>query len=88
MKSVWRFYPPSRVEKQFGKHPTQKPVALIARCISASTQEGDFIFDPFAGSSTTGVAAIGLRRKFCGVEQNEEFMGLSIKRIKFEINQR
>ncbi len=85
MRSVWRFYPPTRLEKQFGKHPTQKPVALIERCILASTKEGDFVFDPFAGSSTTGVAAIGLKRQFCGVEQNESFIELSQERITYAI---
>ena len=82
MKSVWRFCPPSSLEKKFGKHPTQKPVSLIERCIKASTNKGDFVFDPFAGSSTTGVAAIGLGRQFCAVEFENDFIELSIKRIK------
>jgi site-specific DNA-methyltransferase (adenine-specific) len=82
MKSVWRFLPPSSAEKKFGKHPTQKPVALVERCISASTHEGAFVFDPFAGSSTTGVAAIHSGRRFCGVEAEDEFVALSINRLQ------
>ena len=85
MKSVWRFTSPPNVEKTHGKHPTQKPLSLVERCIASSTNKGDFVFDPFAGSSTTGVAAIGLGRKFCGVELENEFIDLSIKRLQGEI---
>jgi len=81
MKSVWRFTSPGAAEKEHGKHPTQKPLALLQRCIEASSKEGDFVFDPFAGSSTTGVAALGLKRKFCGVELEDAFIDLSIKRL-------
>lgn len=82
MKSVWRFTSPGTAEKIHGRHPTQKPLALLQRCIEASTKIGDFVFDPFAGSSTTGVAALNLKRKFCGVELEEEFINLSIKRLQ------
>ncbi len=81
MKSVWQFLPPSREEKKFGKHPTQKPVSLLERIISASTKTGDFVFDPFAGSATTGVAAIKLNRRFCGVEMETEFIDLASSRL-------
>ncbi|MDX2112293.1 MAG: site-specific DNA-methyltransferase [Alphaproteobacteria bacterium] len=81
MKSVWRFTAPGSVEKEHGKHPTQKPLALLQRCIEAATKPGDFVFDPFAGSSTTGVAALRLNRKFCGVELEDAFIDLSIKRL-------
>jgi len=81
MKSVWRFTAPGGAEKTNGKHPTQKPLALLNRCIEASTKEGDFIFDPFAGSSTTGVAALSQGRKFCGVELEDEYVELSLKRL-------
>lgn len=81
MKSVWRFTAPGSAEKEHGKHPTQKPLALLHRCIEAATKPGDFVFDPFAGSSTTGVAALQLKRKFCGVELEDAFVDLSIKRL-------
>ncbi len=81
MKSVWHFLPPNSAEKKFGKHPTQKPVALVERCIAASTLTGAFVLDPFAGSSTTGVAAAKLGRRFCGIEAEEAFTDLSIKRL-------
>jgi site-specific DNA-methyltransferase (adenine-specific) len=82
MKSVWRLTAPGNAEKGFGKHPTQKPLALLDRCIEASTNVGDFVFDPFAGSSTTGVSAIRLGRKFCGVELEDDFVKLSKERLR------
>ena len=85
MKSVWKFPVASREEKKYGKHPTQKPVRLLTRIIMASTHENDFIFDPFAGSSSTGVAAIPLNRKFAGCEISDEFIQLSKKRIRTAI---
>jgi site-specific DNA-methyltransferase (adenine-specific) len=81
MKSVWRFTAPGADEKTFGKHPTQKPLFLLDRCIEASTEKGDFVFDPFSGSSTTGVAAKALGRKFCGVEMDPEYIELSKLRL-------
>ena len=82
MKTVWSFTAPNGEEKEFGKHPTQKPVALLERSILASTNEEDLIFDPFSGSSTTGVAAINTHRKFVGTELESEFINLSIARLK------
>lgn len=81
MKSVWRMTAPKADEKKLGKHPTQKPVELIARIILASSREGDLVFDPFAGSSTTGVAAIETRRRFVGCELEDAFVQLSKDRL-------
>lgn len=85
MKTVWSFPAPNGEEKEFGKHTTQKPVALLERIILASTNEGDLIFDPFSGSSTTGIAAINTHRKFVGTELESEFINLSIARLKHAI---
>lgn len=85
MKTVWSFKSPNGEEKEFGKHPTQKPVALLDRIILASTNEGDLIFDPFSGSSTTGIAAIKNLRKFVGTELESEFINMSIARLKHAI---
>jgi site-specific DNA-methyltransferase (adenine-specific) len=81
MKSVWRFPTPTDEEKQFGKHPTQKPLALIARCLRATTDLGDLVFDPFTGSGSTGVAALNLGRNFVGCELDSTWARLATKRL-------
>lgn len=62
-------------------HPTQKPEKLIAKLVLASSRQGDFIFDPFVGSGTTAVVAHKLRRKWCGVDVNHEYLCWALKRI-------
>jgi len=84
MKSVWGIDAPRPEEKIFGKHPTQKPLRLLERIIAASTDEGDVILDPFSGSSTTGIAAARLNRRFYGVEKEREYVDLSVKRYELE----
>lgn len=80
MRSVWSMGTPKPAEKKFGKHPTQKPIDLLKRIILASTNEGDIILDPFAGSSTTGIVANAFNRKFIGIDLEEKYLNLSIKR--------
>ena len=80
MTDVWRIPAVSRWEKQQGKHPTQKPLRLLYRIILASTNEGDTVLDPFSGSGTTGIAANLLGRKYVGIEQDEQFCELSLRR--------
>jgi site-specific DNA-methyltransferase (adenine-specific) len=81
MKSVWEIRPPEPWEKKFGKHPTQKPVALLERILLASSHEGDWVLDPFSGSGTTLLAAFRLRRHALGCELSAEFLRLSLRRI-------
>ncbi|MBW4668168.1 MAG: site-specific DNA-methyltransferase [Cyanomargarita calcarea GSE-NOS-MK-12-04C] len=81
MKNVWRMSAPSKEEKRYGKHPTQKPVELVARSLRASTNPGDLVFDPFSGSSTTGVAALALDRHFIGCEADANHIELSRQRL-------
>lgn len=81
MRSVWVINPPQPEEKKYGKHPTQKPLALLERIIIASTNKGDLILDPFTGSSTTGLAAVKLGRKFIGIDTEKNYLDLSIKRF-------
>ena len=63
-------------------HPTQKPEKLIAKMILASSNEGDIIFDPFAGSGTTAVTAKKLNRNFIVIEQNELYGAWAQKRLE------
>ncbi len=86
MKNVWTMNAPSNGEKKFGKHPTQKPTELLKRIIEASSVEKDLVLDPFCGSSTTGVAAIELKRRYVGIDQEKDFLDLSIKRIRDAIS--
>jgi len=80
MTDVWRMPAIAPWEKSCGKHPTQKPLALLCRIIMASTKEGAWILDPFAGSSTTGIAANLLGRRYLGIEREEEFARMSRQR--------
>lgn len=80
MTDVWRIPAVGLWEKQQGKHPTQKPLRLLYRIILASTNEGDTILDPFSGSGTTGIAANLLGRKYIGIEQETDFVQLSLRR--------
>ena len=82
MKDVWTIKLPTKEEKKYGKHPTQKPVDLLIRIIEASTRENDVVLDPFCGSSTTGVACKTLKRKYIGIDNVIEYLDLSIKRLK------
>jgi site-specific DNA-methyltransferase (adenine-specific) len=81
MKSVWEIKPPETWEKKFGKHPTQKPVALLERILLASTNEGDTVLDPFLGGGTTLLTAFRLRRRAIGCELSLEYINLSIRRL-------
>lgn len=84
MKSVWNLPAPGKNEKLEGKHPTQKPLALLQRCIEASTKSGALICDPFMGSGTTAVAALRTGRRFVGTEMEPDHAALAVKRVKAE----
>lgn len=63
-------------------HSTQKSEKLIAKLVLASSNQGDFVFDPFLGSGTTSVVAKKLRRRYLGVELNEEYCLLALRRLE------
>jgi len=67
-------------------HPTQKPEKLLAKIILASTNENDLVFDPFLGSGTTLVTAKKLSRKYCGIEIDEAFASIALKRLELAEN--
>ena len=85
MTDVWHLPAIARWEKSCGKHPTQKPLNLLVRIILASTKPNTWILDPFAGSSTTGIAASLTGRRFLGIEQDSGFLALG-KARREEIN--
>jgi len=82
MRSVWSIPLLSKSEKEFGKHPTQKPIEVLNRIIAAASNEGDWVLDPFVGSGTTGLVANVLKRKFIGIDINQKYLDLAIKRYK------
>lgn len=82
MRSVWSIGAPKMREKVHGRHPTQKPEELLKRVILASTNEGDLVLDPFCGSSTTGVVANKLKRKYIGIDTDAGYLDISVKRYQ------
>lgn len=86
MKDVWEFPAIAPWEKTCGKHPTQKPLALLVRLILMASDSKSVICDPFAGSATTGIAANLLGRNFVGIEKEQEFIKIALARkAKLEI---
>ncbi len=85
MTDVWRLPAIAPWEKSCGKHPTQKPLALLTRIILAATPKSAWILDPFAGSSTTGIAANLIGRRYLGIEQDKSFAEMG-KQRKLEIS--
>ena len=67
---------------EYENHPTQKPEALLERIIKASSNSGDIVLDPFSGSFTTSSVAVGLGRYAIGIELNDEYFEMGIRRTK------
>lgn len=82
MKDVWTGSLTKASEKREGKHPTQKPEYLLERIILASTEAGQIVLDPFCGSGTTGVVALRYGRKFIGIDNCEEYLQITQKRLE------
>ncbi len=84
MRDLWVLPTPGPAEKAHGRHPTQKPLALLERVLAASAAAGDLVLDPFAGSGTTGVAARAAGCRFLGVEREPAYVRLAARRIRAE----
>lgn len=76
-RSVWEI----NTKPYHGAHFAVMPPELARLCVMAGSREGDIVFDPFCGSGTTGAVALGLERKFLGIELNAEYIALVEKRI-------
>jgi site-specific DNA-methyltransferase (adenine-specific) len=81
MQNLWSIVPPLKAEKRFGKHPTQKPLALLERIVRAASAEDDLVLDPFSGSGTTGIACARLGRRYVGVELDRDYLDRSVLRF-------
>lgn len=88
MRSVWAVGAPKAEEKTHGKHPTQKPLALMERIVLSCTNPGDLVLDPFNGSATTGLAAAKHGRKYVGIDMEKDYLELSKKRYESSRKQR
>lgn len=82
MKDVWTTSLTKPSEKKYGKHPTQKPLEILDKIILASTNEKDLILDPFCGSSTTGISAVRLNRRYIGIDNEKEYIEISKRRFE------
>jgi site-specific DNA-methyltransferase (adenine-specific) len=69
-------------KESFGKHPTQKPIAIIKRIIKTSSKEGDVVLDCFMGSGTTAKASKELQRNFIGCDNRQDYVDLTNKRLQ------
>ncbi len=79
---VWAIPSPGPREKVEGRHPTQKPLALLERVLAASAAPGDLVLDPFAGSGTTGLAALRAGCRFLGIEREPAYIELASRRFR------
>jgi site-specific DNA-methyltransferase (adenine-specific) len=86
MQSLWHITPPAAREKRYGKHPTQKPEALLDRIIRASSNPHDMVLDPFCGSGTTGVICAKLGRRFTGIDLVLSYLNIAVTRLSDEVN--
>ena len=84
--NVWDFPRVRYRMAEYENHPTQKPIALLERIIKASSNEGDTILDPFSGTFTTSFVAKSLNRKSIGIEIDENFTKIGIRRVMEEIS--
>lgn len=88
MKDVWTTPTTQKMEKRFGKHPTQKPLALVKRIIQASTTPASLVLDPFVGSGTTCVACKQLGVKSIGIDLEDEYLEIAKNRLEDYKNER
>lgn len=79
--NVWDFARVRYRMDEYENHPTQKPISLLERIIKASSNEGDVVLDPFCGTFTTGYVAKQLRRGFIGIEIQEDYFKIGLRRL-------
>ncbi|MEI7812934.1 MAG: adenine-specific DNA-methyltransferase [Ignavibacteria bacterium] len=84
--NVWDFVRVRYRMDEYENHPTQKPVALLERIIKASSNKGDLVLDPFSGTFTTSFVSRQLERKSIGIEINEDYIKIGLRRINLSDN--
>lgn len=81
MRNFWQIPTAPSSERKFGKHPSQKPIALMERIVHAATTPNDLVLDCFAGSGSTLVACKKLGRGFIGVEKDKKYCKIAKSRL-------
>lgn len=80
--NVW-YFPRVRYRMdEYEEHPSQKPEALLELIIRASSNPGDLVLDPFAGTFTTGAVAKRLGRRFVGIERERDYIKIGLRRLQ------
>ena len=79
--NVWNFVRVRYRMDEYENHPTQKPISLLERIIKASSNENDVVLDPFSGTFTTCYVAKQLNRNFIGIEIQEEYLKIGLRRL-------
>ncbi len=82
--NVWEFPRVRYRMEEYENHPTQKPTALLERIILASSNPGEVVLDPFSGTFTTSFVAENLSRKSLGVEIEEEYVKIGLRRLQIQ----
>lgn len=83
--NVWNFARVRYRMEEYENHPTQKPISLLERIIKASSNEGDVVLDPFSGTFTTCFVAQQLKRHFIGIEIQEEYFKIGLRRLNLSL---
>ena len=84
MRDMWILSAAAKAEKRHGKHPTQKPVKLIDRMLAVSCPKDGLVLDPFMGSGTAAVVAARRGFEFVGIELDEKWLDVAVRRVKDE----
>jgi site-specific DNA-methyltransferase (adenine-specific) len=82
MRNVWTIPYPGAKERQYGKHPSQKAIAVIARLMLLGTNERDLVLDCFGGSGTTGVVAQSYNRRWVMIEKQPDYNAIARARLE------
>jgi len=82
--NVWNFPRVRYRMDEYEEHPSQKPISLLDRIIRASSNPGDTVLDPFSGTFTTSFVSKSLNRKSIGIEINEEYVKIGLRRLDIQ----
>ncbi|MCZ6545704.1 MAG: site-specific DNA-methyltransferase [Chloroflexi bacterium] len=82
MRNLWQIPVTPKRERSLGKHPSQKPLAVLERLVELGTEPGDLLLDPFGGAGTMALAAEKLGREFVLIESVDEYVTLARARLE------